>query len=76
MAEERIEQLSNGLQDVDQTVAQLKDRLNRFTREAAEIEVHLSQAQSTIAGAQNLVHKLNMEYSRWQTQVFFTWNFF
>lgn len=69
LAEERIDQLSSGLQDVDKTVAELKDRLNRFTREAAEIEIHLGQAQETIYGAQNLVHKLDMEYSRWQSQV-------
>lgn len=54
---------------MDKTVAELKDRLNRFTREAAEIEIHLGQAQETIYGAQNLVHKLDMEYSRWQSQV-------
>lgn len=69
LAEEKIEQLSTGLQDVDKTVAELKVKLNTFTKEAAEIEIHLSKAKETINAAETLVSKLDDEYSRWQQQV-------
>nr|CAD7594423.1 unnamed protein product [Timema genevievae] len=69
MAKNQIVQLSSGLSDVDRTVAKLKDQLNTYTREAAEIEIHLNRAQETINAAEGLVEKLNDEYNRWKTQV-------
>nr|CAD7413402.1 unnamed protein product [Timema cristinae] len=69
MAKNQIGQLSSGLSDVDRTVAKLKDQLNTYTREAAEIEIHLNRAQETINAAEGLVEKLNDEYNRWKTQV-------
>nr|CAD7430089.1 unnamed protein product [Timema monikensis] len=68
MAKNQIGQLSSGLSDVDRTVAKLKDQLNTYTREAAEIEIHLNRAQETINAAEGLVEKLNDEYNRWKTQ--------
>ena len=61
--------LSSGLDDVEQTVTKLKEQLNTNTKEAAEIEVHLSKVQGTIAAAEGLVVKLDEEYSRWSEQV-------
>jgi septal ring factor EnvC (AmiA/AmiB activator) len=54
---------------VGERVAKLKERLNTYTKEAAEIEIHLTQAKETLLAAENLVGKLNDEYERWKTQV-------
>lgn len=61
--------LSTDLDNVEQTVSKLKEQLNSNTKEAAEIEVHLSKVQETIAAAEGLVAKLDEEYSRWSEQV-------
>lgn len=68
-SENQILLLSSGLDDVEQTVTQLKEQLNTNTKDAAEIEVHLTKVQSTIAAAEGLVVKLDEEYSRWSDQV-------
>jgi len=47
----------------------LKDRLNKFTKEAAEIEIHLSKTKETIAAADSLVVGLEGEYQRWNKEV-------
>ena len=42
MAEDHIGELSTGLDEVDQQVAMLRERLNKFTKEAAEVEIRYS----------------------------------
>lgn len=68
-AEEQISSLSTGLQDVDSTVAKLKQQLSIYSREAAETQVRLQAAKDTLAAAQGLVSKLDEEFNRWQEQV-------
>lgn len=74
LAENQIEELSAGLIDVDAKVAELKQQLSTYTKEAAEIEINLKAAQDKLDSAEGLVSKLNEEYERWGTQVrhFFT----
>lgn len=55
--------------DVEEEVSVLRDRLNKFTKEAAQIEINLKQANDTIASAESLVSKLDDEYHRWTKQV-------
>jgi len=43
--------------------------LNRFTREAAEVEIHLNKTKKTIAAADSLVEGLEGEYDRWNCDV-------
>lgn len=50
-------------------MAKLKAQLATYTKEAAEIEIHLIAAQDTLSAAEGLINKLNDEYERWQTQV-------
>ncbi len=50
-------------------VAVLKDRLNKFTKEAAEIEIHLTKTKETISAADSLVIGLEGEYERWNSEV-------
>ncbi|XP_063237932.1 cytoplasmic dynein 2 heavy chain 1 [Bacillus rossius redtenbacheri] len=69
LAEDEIGRLSLGLEDVDQRVAGLRQQLSAYTREAAEVEMHLGRAQETLAAAQGLVRKLDDEYRRWQEQL-------
>lgn len=65
----QLGELSAGLTDVDAKVASLKGQLSTYTKEAAEIEIQLTKAQSTLTAAEGLVNKLNEEYERWQQQV-------
>lgn len=68
-AEDHIGKLSTDLSDVNARVAELKERLNTYTKEAAEIEIHLTKAKDTLLAAETLVGKLNEEYERWRLQV-------
>lgn len=68
-AELQLGELSTNLTDVDATVAKLKSQLATYTKEAAEIEIHLVAAQETLAAAEGLIYKLNDEYERWKAQV-------
>lgn len=68
-AEAQIGELSAGLEDVDKQVSVLREKLNRSTKEAAEVEFHLNKAQETITAAESLVTKLEGEYQRWSQQV-------
>lgn len=68
-AEAQIGELSAGLDDVDKEVAVLREKLNRSTKEATEVEFHLNKAQETITAAESLVTKLEGEYQRWSQQV-------
>lgn len=65
----QLGELSAGLLDVDAKVANLKNQLSTYTKEAAEVEIQLNKAQGTLAAAEGLVGKLNEEYERWQQQV-------
>lgn len=65
----QLGELSAGLLDVDAKVASLKGQLSTYTKEAAEVEIQLNKAQSTLAAAEGLVEKLNEEYERWKQQV-------
>uniref|UniRef100_T1IHY1 Cytoplasmic dynein 2 heavy chain 1 n=1 Tax=Strigamia maritima TaxID=126957 RepID=T1IHY1_STRMM len=49
--------------------AKLRDKLNKSTKEAAEIEINLRKAEETITAAESLVGKLDSEYERWTVQV-------
>ena len=69
MAEEQLEDLTKGLDEVDAKVAVLKQKLNQFTKEAAEIEISLSKTQETIISADKLVAGLEGEYERWTKEV-------
>ncbi|XP_022257756.1 cytoplasmic dynein 2 heavy chain 1-like, partial [Limulus polyphemus] len=68
-AEHRITRLSTALVDVEQEVSHLRDRLNKFTKEAAEIEINLRKANETIEAAESLVQQLEGEYKRWTEQL-------
>ena len=69
MAEEQLQDLTKGLDEVDAKVAILKQKLNQFTKEAAEIEISLSKTQETIVSADKLVAGLEGEYERWTKDV-------
>ena len=69
MAEDHIGELSTGLDEVDAQVAVLRERLNKFTKEAAEVEIRLAKTQETIDAADSLVAGLEVEYTRWNKEV-------
>lgn len=69
--EKRITKLSSALVDVEDEVSVLRDRLSKFTKEAAQIEINLKKANDTITSAESLVSKLDDEYHRWTKQVYF-----
>lgn len=69
-AEEQIELLSDGLDNVEKNVSDLREQLNVNTKEAAEIELNINKEKKTIEVAQRLVEKLDDEFSRWGIQVF------
>ncbi|ROT63098.1 hypothetical protein C7M84_019029 [Penaeus vannamei] len=68
-AEAQIGELSAGLDEVDKEVAVLREKLNRSTKEAVEVEFHLNKAKETMSAAESLVTKLEGEYKRWSQQV-------
>ncbi|KAM7291629.1 hypothetical protein ISCGN_028202 [Ixodes scapularis] len=67
-AERRMDKLGSALEDVDQEVSRLRDRLNQFTKEAAQIEINLRSADETIGTAEEMVLQLEGEYQRWTKQ--------
>ena len=69
MAEDHIGELSTGLDEVDQQVAILKERLNKFTKEAAEVEIKLNKTKEIISAADSLVAGLENEFERWNSEV-------
>lgn len=75
-AEEQIELLSDGLDNVEKNVSDLREQLNVNTKEAAEIELNINKEKKTIEAAQRLVEKLDDEFSRWGVQVFFNFFFY
>lgn len=67
--------ISSELMSVDEKVQQLKEKLNQYTKEAAEIEFHLSKAKGTLLAAEGLVGKLDDEFGRWKIEVGFLRNY-
>ncbi|XP_067663541.1 cytoplasmic dynein 2 heavy chain 1-like isoform X1 [Haliotis asinina] len=68
-AESRMSRLSTALNEVDNKVAQLRNRFETLTKEAAELKIKLDKENETIQAAETLVSKLDGEYQRWNTQV-------
>ncbi|XP_066286377.1 cytoplasmic dynein 2 heavy chain 1-like isoform X1 [Branchiostoma lanceolatum] len=68
-AEHRMEKLQKALDAVDQKVAELRDKFEKRTTEAAKLKIDVDKANETIAAAENLVGKLDNEYKRWSAQV-------
>lgn len=68
-AENQLAALSTGLTTVDERVASLKEQLGKHTRDAATIELRLSNAAKTIDTARGLLEQLAQEYSAWETDV-------
>lgn len=54
---------------MEKNVVELREQLNVNTKEAAEIELNINKEKKTIDSAQNLVEKLDDEFSRWGLQV-------
>ncbi|XP_071452948.1 cytoplasmic dynein 2 heavy chain 1 [Hetaerina americana] len=68
-AEHQLANLASGLADVEGNVQKLQAQLSTFSREAAETEVRLGDAQNTLKAAEGLVSQLEDEYQRWKLQV-------
>ncbi|KAG7305419.1 hypothetical protein JYU34_009490 [Plutella xylostella] len=68
-AENQLAALSTGLTTVDERVASLKEQLGKHTRDAATIELRLSNAAKTIDTARGLLEQLAQEYSAWETDL-------
>lgn len=64
-----MDNISSELMSVDEKVQELKQKLNQYTKEAAEIEFHLSKAKGTLLAAEGLVGKLDDEFGRWKIEV-------
>jgi dynein heavy chain 2 len=64
-----MEKLSRALDEVDQKVAQYRNRFETLTKEAAELKIKLDKENETILAAETLVSKLDGEYTRWNNQV-------
>ncbi len=47
----------------------MKERLNKFTKEAAEVEIKLNKTKETISAADSLVEGLEGEFERWNKEV-------
>jgi len=68
-AEDRLEKLNQALKEVDARVAELRNRFEKRTTEAAQLKLELDKANETIAAAESLVGKLGGEHRRWNEQV-------
>ncbi|KAM9321467.1 cytoplasmic dynein 2 heavy chain 1 [Gastrophryne carolinensis] len=67
--EERKLKLEDQLNTVGQRVAELKDKFQTRTTEAAKLEAELSRAQEIIQSAEQLINQLDGEHRRWNGQV-------
>ncbi|CAF1013145.1 unnamed protein product, partial [Didymodactylos carnosus] len=65
----KMDELRSELSQVDNKVSTLRTTFERTTNDAQRLKVDLEKAQETIDAAQNLVGKLEGEYSRWSAQV-------
>ncbi|XP_050526495.1 cytoplasmic dynein 2 heavy chain 1 isoform X2 [Daktulosphaira vitifoliae] len=68
-AEEQIRLLSGGVDSVEKNVLELREQLNINTKQATEIELNIHKEKLIIDSAQNLVKKLDGEFSRWGQQI-------
>ncbi|XP_068122972.1 cytoplasmic dynein 2 heavy chain 1 isoform X2 [Hyperolius riggenbachi] len=67
--EERKQRLEEQLNTVGQKVAELKEKFQTRTAEAAKLEAELSRAQEIIQSAELLIGQLDGEHKRWNAQV-------
>ncbi|XP_055390537.1 cytoplasmic dynein 2 heavy chain 1 [Condylostylus longicornis] len=67
-AENQMESLKSGLDDVDARVKELSQQLNIYTQEAAVLEIKLEEARNTLKASEVLVQKLSSEYHTWNMQ--------
>ncbi|MGH0159576.1 UNVERIFIED_CONTAM: hypothetical protein FKN15_075087 [Acipenser sinensis] len=67
--EGRKNKLEDELNSVGQKVTELKEKFQSRTTEAAKLEAEVSKAQETIEAAEKLIHQLDGEHKRWNTQV-------
>ncbi|XP_043928516.1 cytoplasmic dynein 2 heavy chain 1 isoform X1 [Protopterus annectens] len=67
--EELKRKLEDQLNSVGQKVAELKEKFQTRTTEAAKLEAELSKAQETIEAAEKLISQLDGEHKRWNAQV-------
>ncbi|UJR10563.1 hypothetical protein I4U23_014763 [Adineta vaga] len=65
----KMDELSQDLKVVDDKVEKFRQTFEKTTNEAQRLKVDLEKANETIDAAQNLVGKLEGEFSRWSTQV-------
>ncbi|CAI2310079.1 unnamed protein product [Caenorhabditis sp. 36 PRJEB53466] len=68
-AEKQMENLSKGLQSVDEVVGELKRKFEVLMKEATQIKVDLDREQETIRIAGTLVESLSGEFERWKVQI-------
>jgi len=68
-AESRVEKLSKALDEVDDRVAELRNKFQVRTTEAAQLQTEVDKANETINAAESLVGKLGDEHQRWSEQV-------
>ncbi|KAI4889837.1 hypothetical protein NFI96_027314, partial [Prochilodus magdalenae] len=67
--ESRKNKLEAQLNSVGEKVLELKEKFQCRTTEAAKLEADVSRAQETISAAENLIHQLDGEHTRWSAQV-------
>ncbi|KAJ8280434.1 hypothetical protein GJAV_G00054510 [Gymnothorax javanicus] len=67
--ESRKNKLEDLLNSVGEKVKELKDKFQSRTTEAAKLEAEVSRAQETIQAAEKLIHQLDGEHKRWNSQV-------
>ncbi|XP_053561557.1 cytoplasmic dynein 2 heavy chain 1 [Bombina bombina] len=67
--EEKKKKLEDQLNSVGKRVAELKEKFQTRTTEAAKLEAELTKAQEIIESAELLINQLDGEHKRWNTQV-------
>uniref|UniRef100_A0ABM5FWF4 Cytoplasmic dynein 2 heavy chain 1 n=2 Tax=Agamidae TaxID=81953 RepID=A0ABM5FWF4_9SAUR len=67
--EERKQKLEDLVNSVGQKVAELKDKFQSRTSEAAKLEAEVAKAQETVKAAEILIKQLDREHKRWNAQV-------
>ncbi|XP_013174903.1 PREDICTED: cytoplasmic dynein 2 heavy chain 1-like [Papilio xuthus] len=65
-AEAELSALSSGLSTVEERVSALKAQLGLHSRDAAALELKLSEAKKTLHNAQDLLDQLANEYDAWE----------
>ena len=62
--------MERALKEVDNRVAELRNKFEKTTTEAAQLKIEVDKANATILSAETLVGKLSDEHTRWNTQVY------